>query len=131
MFGRLLCCYAIYTFWGLLPRKGLLPRNGILPGAKFTLRPSLAFYSVPEMTYNVFSGTLNPTHFTSLHLRSILAALLHGNRAVASATLCGMVQGKKLRNFRSSSLSTEGATYISSAAITLGIGPHSSCLIIH
>ena len=22
--------------------------------------------SVPEMTYNVFSGTLNPTHFTSL-----------------------------------------------------------------
>ena len=21
------------------------------------------------MTYNVFSGTLNPTHFTSLHLR--------------------------------------------------------------
>jgi len=21
---------------------------------------------VPEMTYNVFSGTLNPTHFTSL-----------------------------------------------------------------
>ena len=21
----------------------------------------------PEMTYNVFSGTLNPTHFTSLH----------------------------------------------------------------
>jgi len=25
--------------------------------------------TVPEMTYNVFSGTLNPTHFTSLHLR--------------------------------------------------------------
>jgi len=22
--------------------------------------------SVPDMTYNVFSGTLNPTHFTSL-----------------------------------------------------------------
>ena len=22
--------------------------------------------TVPEMTYNVFSGTLNPTHFTSL-----------------------------------------------------------------
>jgi len=22
---------------------------------------------VPEMTYYVFSGTLNPTHFTSLH----------------------------------------------------------------
>jgi len=24
--------------------------------------------TVPEMTYNVFSGTLNPTHFTSLHV---------------------------------------------------------------
>jgi len=23
--------------------------------------------TVPEMTYNVFSGTLNPTHFTSVH----------------------------------------------------------------
>jgi len=26
-----------------------------------------AVKSVPEMTYNVFSGMLNPTHFTSLH----------------------------------------------------------------
>jgi len=25
-----------------------------------------AAQTVPEMTYNVFSGTLNPTHFTSL-----------------------------------------------------------------
>jgi len=25
------------------------------------------------MTYNVFSGTLNPTHFTSLHLAFIVA----------------------------------------------------------
>ena len=24
----------------------------------------IAVQSVPEMTYNVFSGTLNPTHFT-------------------------------------------------------------------
>jgi len=24
--------------------------------------------TVPEMTYNVFSGTLNPTHFTSLEM---------------------------------------------------------------
>jgi len=24
--------------------------------------------TVPEMTYNVFSGTLNPTHFTSFTL---------------------------------------------------------------
>jgi len=30
--------YIIYTFFG-----GLMPPNAILPGAKFTLRPSLAF----------------------------------------------------------------------------------------
>jgi len=24
--------------------------------------------TVPKMTYNVFSGTLNPTHFTSLYV---------------------------------------------------------------
>jgi len=24
--------------------------------------------TVPEMTYNVFSGTLNPTHFTSSNM---------------------------------------------------------------
>ena len=27
--------------------------------------------TVPEMTYNVFSGTLNPTHFTSLYARCL------------------------------------------------------------
>jgi len=26
---------------------------------------SSSLLTVPEMTYNVFSGTLNPTHFTS------------------------------------------------------------------
>ena len=31
MFGHHLGCYAIYTFWGLLPP------DGILPGSKFTL----------------------------------------------------------------------------------------------
>jgi len=45
----------------------------------------------------------------------------------ASAKLrCCVVQGMELRNFRSSSFSTEGTTYILRAAITLGIGPHSS-----
>ena len=28
--------------------------------------------TVPEMTYNVFSGTLNPTHFTSLHFAAVI-----------------------------------------------------------
>jgi len=37
MFGRLLGCYAVYTF------SAALAPDRILPGAKFTLRPSLAF----------------------------------------------------------------------------------------
>ena len=36
-FGRLLGWYTVYTF------SGALAPNGILPGAKFTLRPNLAF----------------------------------------------------------------------------------------
>jgi len=47
---------------------------GILPAAKFTLRATLAF--------------------------SKLAALPHGTRALASAKVCGVVQGMELRNFR-------------------------------
>ena len=43
----------------------------------------------------------------------------------ASAKLCGMVQGMELWNICSSPSSTEGASYIPRAAITLGIGPHS------
>jgi len=49
----------------------------------------------------------------------------------ASAKLCGMVQGMELWNFRSSSFSTEGATYIPRAAITLGTGPHSQTVVMH
>jgi len=45
-----------------------------------------------------------------------------------SAKLCGLIQGMELRNFCSSSFSTEGATYIPRVATTLGIGPHSSFL---
>jgi len=46
-------------------------------------------------------------------LRSpILAALLHGTRALASAKLCGVVQGMELRNFRSSSFSIKKASPI-------------------
>jgi len=51
--------------------------------------------------------------------------LLHGTRQWASAKLCGVVQGMELRNFRSSSFSTEGATYTTMAVVTLGIGPSS------
>jgi len=48
----------------------------------------------------------------------------------ASAKLCGMVQGMKLWNFRSSLFSTERAIYIPSSAIMLGIGPHSSSILL-
>ena len=37
--------------------------------------------TVPEMTYNVFSGTLNPTHFTSVQ-RDLRAYNLTLNEAV-------------------------------------------------
>jgi len=59
-------------------------------------------------------------------LRSpVLAALLHGTRAVGvSQTLGRDTRNVELRNFRSWSVSAEGATYIPKAAITLGI--HSS-----
>ena len=85
---------------------------------------------VPEMTYNVFSGTLNPTHFTftcpdnmmnfglltaeicwrvwttpaNFNGFCVLAALLHD-------TLCGVEQ--------------RAPPIFGRAAITLGIGPHS------
>jgi len=38
VFGRILGCYTMYTFSGALAKP-----NRILPGAKFTLRPSVAF----------------------------------------------------------------------------------------
>ena len=62
-------------------------------------------------------------------LRSpVLAALLHcmALEQWASAKLCHVVQGMELRNFHSSSFSTEGATYIPRAVITFGIVAHSS-----
>jgi len=59
----------------------------------------------------------------------ILAALLHDTRAVGVSQTLRAVQGMEMRNFRSSSFATESTTYIPRAAITLGIGPHSSCIL--
>jgi len=56
--------------------------------------------------------------------------LLHGTRQWASAKLCGVVQGMELRNFRSSSFSTEDISYIPRTAIALDIGPHSSLFLV-
>jgi len=44
MFGRVLGWYTIYTF------SGALAPDGILPGAKFTLRPNLAFSYIGSVT---------------------------------------------------------------------------------
>jgi len=99
MFGRLLGCYSMYTFWGALD-----------PRRKFFMC---------EIHFESKSCVL-------LYWQRYCTALKHW----ASAKLCGVVQGMELRNLRSSSFSTEGATYIPRAAITLGIGPHSSLEII-
>ena len=54
MFGRL-CAGALYIhFWGLLPP------DEILPGAKFTLRPSLAFSYIGSVTARHFSSGHQP-----------------------------------------------------------------------
>ena len=73
MFGRLLGCYAIYTFWGLFPDR-------ILPGAKFTLRTSLAFAYIGSVTARHSSsqtlrrrtknGITELSHLGRLHLYS-------------------------------------------------------------
>jgi len=67
MFGRLLHWYSIHL-------RGLLPRDRILSGAKFTLRPSLAFAYISSVTARHSSSWRQPN--------------------------CGVVRGMELRNFR-------------------------------
>jgi len=55
MFGHLLGWYTIY-----IHSRGLLPRNGILPGAKFTLRPSLAFSCIVSVIATHSSSVRQP-----------------------------------------------------------------------
>jgi len=62
-------CTLHIHFWGLL-----LP-NGILPGAKFTLRPSLAFSYIGSVTARHSSSGRQPN-------------------------FCSVVEGMELRNFR-------------------------------
>jgi len=80
-----------------------MPPNGILPGAKFTATKSCVL----------------------LFWQRCCTAL----EQWVSAKLCCMVQGMKLWNF-CSSFSTEGATCIPTAAITFGIGPHSTVVMV-
>jgi len=65
-------------------------------GAKFTLRPSVAFSYIGSVTAQQW----------------------------VSAKRCGMGQGRELRSFRSSF----APPIFCRAAMTLGIGPHSSCM---
>jgi len=85
-FARCLAVSWAGILYKLIHVRGLLPPNGILTGAKLACDKILC--------------------------SPILAALLHGTRAVGSARLCSVQQR---------------APYIfGRAAITLGIGPHSS-----
>jgi len=80
------------------------------------------------MTYNVFSGTLNPTHFTSLQvLRSpVVAALLHGTPAAGvSQTVAWLATSNGITE-----LSQRAPPIFGWAAITFGIGPHSTLLLV-
>jgi len=54
--GHLLCWYTIYTFLGLLP-----PDRIFLLGAEFTIRPSLAFAYIGNVTARHFSSVHQPT----------------------------------------------------------------------
>jgi len=84
MFGCLLGWYTKHF-------RELLPFNGILLGAKFTLRPSLAFSCIGSVTALLSSSGRQPN--------------------------CGVVQGMELRDFRCSS---EGPNGILPAGNILG-----------
>jgi len=72
---------------------GLSSPNGILPGSKFTLRPSLPFSYIGSVTARHSSSGRQPNFRRGTKM--------------------------ELRNFRSSSFSSEDATYILRASITL------------
>jgi len=80
--------------------RGLLPPDGILPGAKFTLRPSLAFSYVGSVTAR------------------------QSSMKRASAKLCGVVQRNEITE-----LLQRTPPIFGWAAITLAIDPHSSCIL--
>jgi len=59
MFGRLLRWYTMYTLLGLLLG------NGILPGARFTLRPSLAFSYIGSVITRHSGSQQHQPHFVA------------------------------------------------------------------
>ena len=99
-------CLAVCWVAGILyiHFRGLLPLSEFCQVQNSLLRPSLAFSCFGSITARHWSSGRQPN--------------------------CGMVHGMELWNCLSSLFSTEGVTYIPRAAITLGIGPHSSWLCI-
>jgi len=116
-------------------RLGFVTAPTSLNGGQPNFARCLAIFCADTL-YIHFGGSFLLTKFCqvqhNIHFASKSFVLLFWQRYCtaieqwASAKLCGMVQGMDLWNFRSSSFSTEDATYIPRAAITLGIGPHSS-----
>jgi len=70
VFDRLLGCYTIYTFWGLLSP------DGILPGANFTLRSSLAFSYIGSITAQHSNSGRQP-NFAAWYTRNGITELSH------------------------------------------------------
>jgi len=83
---------------------GLLPSNRIVPGAKFILHPSLAFYYFGSVTARHSSSGCQPI--------------------LRRGSVNGITELSLLVNFNSGR-----HLYIARAAITLGIGPHSSNIL--
>jgi len=80
----------------------LLHPNGILPSAKFTVRPSLAFFYIGSVTAQ------------------------HSSTGVSQSLRRGTsLKGMELRNFRRGR-HIQSHIIFDRAAITLGIGPHST-----
>jgi len=99
---------------------GLLPRNGILPGVKFTFcvqvlrSPIVSDIAVFVLKRDV---KLQPTNLRS----PILPALLHSTRAAAISQILWRGTSNEITE-----LSLRAPPIFGWAAITLGIGPHSS-----
>jgi len=94
MFGCLLDWYIIYTFLGLLPA------DGILPGAKFSLRPSLAFSYIASVTARDSSSGRQPN------------------------------SAAWYKEYGITELSQRAPPIFGWAAIMLGMGPHFSYLLV-
>jgi len=88
MFGRLLGCYIIYTF------SGILPPNGILPGAKFTLRPSLAFSYIGSVTARHSSSGRQPNFVTLSRGRHLYLAARPSRWASAHILVMAALRSK-------------------------------------